>query len=113
MRLTTSMRESKVPQHMMVEPLLSRFSAFVTRKHLSRDLVQRILFVQGYGRKSLNEVMKRQNEGITNMLTLSALCVAAAVPAINLKWRYTKNGGMRFLRVYRLQVSWCVCKKGL
>lgn len=27
--------------------------------------------------------------------------------------RYTKNGGMRFLRIGRLQTSWCICKRGL
>lgn len=25
-------------------------------------------------------------------------------------FRYTHNGGMRFLRIGRLQTSWCVCK---
>lgn len=27
--------------------------------------------------------------------------------------RYTRNGGMRFLRIGRLQMSWCVCKTPL
>lgn len=27
--------------------------------------------------------------------------------------RYTKNGGMRFLRIGRLQMSWCVCKASI
>jgi hypothetical protein len=27
--------------------------------------------------------------------------------------RYTRNGGMRFLRVHRLQFSFCVCRKGI
>ena len=27
--------------------------------------------------------------------------------------RYTKQGGMRFLRVGRLQTSWCICRKPL
>lgn len=24
--------------------------------------------------------------------------------------RYTRNGGMRFLRIGKLQLSWCVCR---
>lgn len=27
--------------------------------------------------------------------------------------RYTKNGGMRFLRIGRLQMSWCVCRTSI
>lgn len=27
--------------------------------------------------------------------------------------RYTRHGRLRFLRVGRLHVSWCVCKQGL
>lgn len=27
--------------------------------------------------------------------------------------RYTKNGGMRFFRLGRVQVSWCVCRRSL
>ena len=27
--------------------------------------------------------------------------------------RYTKNGGMRFLRLGRLQMSWCVCRTSI
>lgn len=27
--------------------------------------------------------------------------------------RYTKNGGMRFLRIGRLQTSFCICRKAL
>ena len=27
--------------------------------------------------------------------------------------RYTRNGGMRFLRLGKLQLSWCVCKSFL
>lgn len=27
--------------------------------------------------------------------------------------RFTRRGGMRFLRVGRLQVSWCVCRAPL
>jgi hypothetical protein len=27
--------------------------------------------------------------------------------------RYTRNGGMRFLRIHKLQLSMCMCKKGL
>lgn len=27
--------------------------------------------------------------------------------------RYTRNGGMRFLRIGRLQLSWCVCRSSL
>jgi len=26
--------------------------------------------------------------------------------------RYTRNGGIRFLRIGRLQFSFCICKKG-
>jgi len=30
------------------------------------------------------------------------------------RWfRYTRNGGMRFLRVHRLQLSWCICNRSL
>ena len=25
-------------------------------------------------------------------------------------WRYTRRGAMRFLRIGRLQFSWCVCR---
>ena len=28
-------------------------------------------------------------------------------------WRYTRNGGMRFLQIGRLQMSWCVCRQSL
>lgn len=27
--------------------------------------------------------------------------------------RYTRNGGMRFLRIGRLQLSWCMCRAPL
>lgn len=27
--------------------------------------------------------------------------------------RYTRNGGMRFLRIHRLQLSFCICRNGL
>lgn len=29
-----------------------------------------------------------------------------------LRVRYTRNGGIRFLRIGRLQFSFCICKKG-
>lgn len=31
----------------------------------------------------------------------------------HIRCRYAKNGGMRFLRIHRLQLSWCVCKAPL
>ena len=34
--------------------------------------------------------------------------------ALPRRWyRYTRNGGMRFLRVGRLQLSWCICNRSL
>ena len=35
-----------------------------------------------------------------------------ALPALP-RVRYTRNGGMRFLRVGRVQMSWCLCRKGI
>jgi hypothetical protein len=35
--------------------------------------------------------------------------LAIAAPQV----RYTRNGGMRFLRVHRLQLSWCICNRSL
>lgn len=35
--------------------------------------------------------------------------LAIAAPRV----RYTRNGGMRFLRVHRLQLSWCICRRGI
>lgn len=35
------------------------------------------------------------------------------VPASNLRWRYTRNGGMRFFRIHKLQISWTWCRKAL
>jgi hypothetical protein len=39
--------------------------------------------------------------------------VHAAFPAALPRVRYTKNGGMRFLRIGRLQMSWCVCRNSI
>lgn len=27
--------------------------------------------------------------------------------------RYTRNGGMRFFRISRFQLSWCICRRPL
>jgi len=44
---------------------------------------------------------------------VSAATLAAGIRSVHLPVRYTKNGGMRFLRVARLQMSWCVCRKSI
>lgn len=50
------------------------------------------------------------------MFEFSAFVAGFAAPAsgrILPRVRYTKNGGMRFLRIGRLQFSFCICKKGI
>ena len=42
-----------------------------------------------------------------------ACAVHASFPFAFLRCRYTRNGGMRFLRIHRIQVSWCVCRSPL
>ena len=43
-----------------------------------------------------------------------ALCLGhAACPVAWPRTRYTKNGGMRFLRIGRLQLSWCLCRSSI
>ncbi len=37
---------------------------------------------------------------------------ASFMPALP-RVRYTRNGGMRFLRVGRVQMSWCLCRRGI
>ena len=43
--------------------------------------------------------------------SLSCLCLALAVATVPA--RYTRNGGMRFLRVGRIQLSFCLCRNML
>lgn len=45
-------------------------------------------------------------------MIMFAGCIAHAGDFLP-RTRYTKNGGMRFFRIGRLQTSWCVCKRGL
>lgn len=45
----------------------------------------------------------------TYLAFVSAVYAAHILP----RARYTKNGGMRFLRVGRLQLSFCICKKSI
>lgn len=40
---------------------------------------------------------------------LGLAMIGDALPAT----RYTRNGGMRFLRIGRVQMSWCVCRSSL
>lgn len=45
--------------------------------------------------------------------TLAIMCIAFAFTLAISPIRYTRNGGMRFFRIARLQVSWCVCRNSL
>ena len=47
------------------------------------------------------------------MIMLSGCMTHAVTLGMLPCWRYTRNGGMRFLRVGKLQLSWCICKRGL
>lgn len=38
-----------------------------------------------------------------------AVCEGLRLPRV----RYTRNGGMRFLRIGKLQMSWCICRRGI
>lgn len=47
------------------------------------------------------------------LLFLAIVCIAMAFALAMSPIRYTRNGGMRFFRIARLQVSWCVCRTSL
>lgn len=57
--------------------------------------------------------------GVAQMLTIAifgfvgSLAHAADMLPSMPRIRYTKNGGMRFLRIGRLQTSFCICRKAL
>jgi hypothetical protein len=43
--------------------------------------------------------------------TTAPICIGAVVAiARNTTWRYRRVGGIRFLRVWRFQMSVCLCK---
>lgn len=46
---------------------------------------------------------------ITLIACFAHVCWPVGFP----RCRYTRNGGMSFLRVHRLQLSWCVCRHAL
>jgi hypothetical protein len=55
---------------------------------------------------------------MANLIAIAPLPVFMGTLAIigglrKVRVRYTRNGGMRFLRVHRLQMSWCVCRNPL
>ena len=62
MQLARGYSERKVPQRMMQPAMITRVRRIVQEKDWSPDTLQRILFVQGYGRKSLN-ACTRTEEG--------------------------------------------------
>lgn len=45
------------------------------------------------------------------LFATSGGCLAGALRCIPV--RYTRRGGMRFLRIGRLQASWCVCRASI
>lgn len=49
---------------------------------------------------------------IVMVMSMFAGCLAHAGEFLP-RTRYTRNGGMRFFRIGRLQTSWCVCKRSL
>ena len=50
---------------------------------------------------------------MTHTPTIVLLCCLAHAAFGMPRYRYTRNGGMRFLRVGRVQMSWCVCRNSI